>query len=89
MKTIHCVAKLLVIVGALNWGLIGFFEYNVVAEIFGGPMSKWTRTIYAVVGIAGLYCLFHHFKKRCGTCGGSCGSCGCGCNSYKDHHKGN
>jgi hypothetical protein len=44
----------LVIIGALNWGLIGFFGFDLVAFIFG-DMSWLSRIIYALVGIAGIY----------------------------------
>lgn len=44
----------LVIIGAVNWGLIGFFRFDLVAFIFG-DMSWLTRIIYAVVGLGGLY----------------------------------
>lgn len=44
----------LVIIGAINWGLIGFFRFDLVAFIFG-DMSWISRIIYALVGIAGLY----------------------------------
>jgi len=47
----------LVIIGAINWGLIGFFQFDLVAAIFGG-MSAWvSRIIYALIGLAGLYAL--------------------------------
>ena len=47
----------LVIIGAINWGLIGFFQFDLVAAIFGG-MSSWvSRIIYALIGLAGLYAL--------------------------------
>ena len=45
----------LVIIGAVNWGLIGFFHFDLVAFIFG-EMSWLSRIIYALVGISGLYC---------------------------------
>jgi len=48
-------ALLLVIIGAINWGLIGFFGFDLVAAIFGGQASMLSRIIYAVVGVAGLY----------------------------------
>ena len=85
MKVLHWVAKILVVIGALNWGLVGFFNYNLVAEFLGGPMATLTRTVFAVIGIAGLYCLLYHCKKRCCGCGGSCGAGGCGCGSCKSH----
>ena len=53
-KGIDYVALTLVIIGAINWGLIGFFKLDLVAFIFG-DMSWISRVIYALVGIAGLY----------------------------------
>ena len=47
----------LVIIGAINWGLIGFFQFDLVAALFGGMASWISRIIYAVIGIAGLYSL--------------------------------
>ncbi len=44
----------LVIIGAINWGLIGFFQFNLVSFLFG-DMTLLSRIVYAVVGIAGLY----------------------------------
>lgn len=54
MKTLDIIALILVVIGAINWGLIGFFQYDLVAAIFG-EMATFTRVIYALVGIAGLY----------------------------------
>lgn len=48
---------LLVIIGALNWGLVGFFNFDLVAAIFG-EMTAFTRIIYALVGISAIYLLF-------------------------------
>ena len=48
---------ILVIVGALNWALVGLFEWNLVAALFG-HLTIVTRIIYAVVGAAGLYLIF-------------------------------
>lgn len=56
MKTLRYIALILVIIGAINWGLIGFFKFNLVDSIFG-DMSGLSRVIYALVGIAGLYAL--------------------------------
>lgn len=47
-------AQVLVIIGALNWGLIGLFNFDLVAAIFGGPTSGLSRTVYTLVGISGL-----------------------------------
>lgn len=57
MRTIHRIALVLVIIGAINWGLIGFFRYDLVASIFGGQTSGISRFIYALVGLSGLICL--------------------------------
>lgn len=73
MKAVKCITKILVIVGALNWGLVGFFQYDLVSEIFGGMATTGARVVFGLVGLAGLYKLFGLF------CGGSCGSSGCGC----------
>lgn len=54
MRKLTVIALILAIVGALNWGLVGFFGFNLVAYLFG-PVSWFTRLIYILVGIAGLY----------------------------------
>lgn len=53
----------LVVVGGLNWGLVGFFDYNFVASVFGDG-SMFTRIIYAAVGLAALYQVFCCFRSR-------------------------
>jgi uncharacterized membrane protein YuzA (DUF378 family) len=60
-KSIDVVEKVLLtiaIIGAINWGLIGFFDYNLVDAIFGGGVREETstasRVVYAIVGLAGL-----------------------------------
>lgn len=55
---------ILVIIGALNWGLIGFFEYDLVGSIFGGQLSTLSRIIYALVGIAGIYAITFLFRDN-------------------------
>jgi hypothetical protein len=50
------VAIVLVVIGALNWGLVGLFKFDLVAAVFGG-LSALSRIIYVVVAIAGLYLL--------------------------------
>jgi uncharacterized protein len=47
----------LVIVGALNWLLVGVFKWDLVAAIFGGQTASLSRIVYSLVGLAGLYCL--------------------------------
>lgn len=56
MKTLDYVALVLVIVGAVNWGLIGFLSIDLVRLIFG-DMTLLARIVYALVGISGLYSL--------------------------------
>lgn len=57
MKGFDYIALTLVIIGAINWGLIGFFRFDLVASLFGGQANWISRIIYALVGIAGLYSL--------------------------------
>ena len=54
---------ILVIIGAINWGLIGFFQFDLVAWIFGGITAVWSRIVYALVGLAGLWCISFFFRK--------------------------
>ncbi len=54
MKVIDKIALVLIIIGAINWGLIGFFNFNLVAVIFG-EMTRISRVIYVLVGISGLW----------------------------------
>jgi uncharacterized protein len=53
MKTAYWIALVLVIVGAVNWGLVGFFQFDLVAALFG-PMSPLSRLVYSLVGLAGI-----------------------------------
>lgn len=53
-KGIDYVVLVIAIIGAINWGLIGFFKFDLVAFLFG-DMTLLSRIIYAVVGIVGLY----------------------------------
>lgn len=53
-KALDCTALTIAIIGAINWGLIGFFSFDLVAFIFGN-LSWVSRIIYAIVGICGLY----------------------------------
>ena len=56
MKAIDYIVLVLVIIGAINWGLVGFFGLDLVAFLFGS-MSELSRIIYAVIGICGLYAI--------------------------------
>lgn len=57
METLRRIALALVIIGALNWGLIGFFQFDLVATIFGGQAAALSRVVYALVGLSGIYCI--------------------------------
>ncbi len=54
MRTLNVIAVILILIGGLNWGLVGFFDYNLVDSIFGTG-SVAARVIYDVVGLAALY----------------------------------
>ena len=58
------IALLLVIVGALNWGSIGLFSFDLVAWISGGPETLLARIIYTVVAIAGIWCISLLFRSE-------------------------
>ncbi|WP_324825012.1 DUF378 domain-containing protein [Sinanaerobacter sp. ZZT-01] len=57
----------LVIIGAVNWGLIGFFGYDLVGSIFGGQLALISRIIFAVVGLAGIYAISFFFRPNSHT----------------------
>ena len=64
-KQLDFVALLLVIVGAVNWGLIGLFKFDLVAELVGeefGTVNAVSRVIYTLVGVSGLYLVTHLFR---------------------------
>ena len=58
------IALVLVIIGALNWGTIGLFGLDLVAFLCGGQMAVLSRVIYAVVGLAGLWCVSLLFRDN-------------------------
>ena len=57
-------ALTLAIIGSLNWGIIGLFGFDAVAFLFGGQMALISRIIYALVGLAGLWCITLLFRRR-------------------------
>ena len=66
METIQKIALVFTIIGAINWGLVGLFDFDLVAMIFG-DMTLFTRIIYGVVGICGLInigILFSHIDQK-------------------------
>jgi len=54
MKSLHWVALLLVVVGAVNWGLVGLFQFDLVAALFGGQAAPLSRVVYTLVGLSGV-----------------------------------
>ncbi|MET0231589.1 MAG: DUF378 domain-containing protein [Rhodanobacteraceae bacterium] len=63
MSALSWIAFILVIIGALNWGLVGALSFDLVAALFG-PLSPASRIVYVLVGIAGIYLLFDVVARR-------------------------
>jgi uncharacterized membrane protein YuzA (DUF378 family) len=80
MKVIRFIVMLLMVIGSLNWGLVGFFQYDLVSDIFGGMSTAAARVIFGLVGLAGLYGI-SFLCRCCGSC--KCGPGGCSCCSKK------
>ena len=57
MKPLMSIAFILLIIGGLNWGLVGFFGFDLVAAIFG-DMSMFSRVVYSLVGLSAIYSFF-------------------------------
>lgn len=62
MKVLNVIALALIIIGAINWLLVGLFEIDAVALLFGGASSMISRIVYVLVGISGLWA-FSFFSK--------------------------
>ncbi|MCI8611459.1 MAG: DUF378 domain-containing protein [Clostridiales bacterium] len=58
------IALILVIIGALNWGSIGLFQFDIVAWICGGPAAVVSRIVYTLVALGGLWCISLLFRSR-------------------------
>ncbi len=65
---IDVLALILSIIGCFNWGLIGIFQFDLVAWIFGGQDALFSRIIYTLVGLAGLWCISFLFRKKLSSC---------------------
>ncbi|MBN2478641.1 MAG: DUF378 domain-containing protein [Parachlamydiales bacterium] len=70
MRLIRLIVLLLMIIGAINWGLWGAFQYDIIQDIFGSDVSGWARFAYIIVGLAGIYGISFIFSH--GTCGSYC-----------------
>lgn len=69
LKYLHILAFILAVVGGLNWGLVGIFDFNLVDAILGN-LGFVENLVYILVGLSALYLLFTH-KGDCKTCSGS------------------
>lgn len=58
------ISLILVIIGAINWGSIGLFQFDIVAWIFGGQGAIISRIIYTVIALAGIWCLSLFFREN-------------------------
>ena len=63
-KMLDRIALILVIVGAINWGAIGLFQFDIVAWIFGGQAAIVSRIIYTLVALSGAWCISLLFRRR-------------------------
>ena len=59
----YTLALILSIIGSLNWGLVGIFQFDLVAWLFGGQGSLFSRIVYTIVGLAGLWCISFLFRR--------------------------
>jgi uncharacterized membrane protein YuzA (DUF378 family) len=62
MKGLGLIALLLVVVGAINWGLVGLAQFDLVATLFGGQSAVISRVVYSLVGLAGITLLALQFR---------------------------
>ena len=60
-------ALILSIIGGVNWGLVGLFQFDLVAWLFGGSGSLFSRLIYTVISLAGLWCISFLFRRNAVT----------------------
>lgn len=58
------IALILVTIGALNWGAIGFFQFDLVAWLFGGQAAIISRIVYVLVSLAGIWCISFLFREQ-------------------------
>ncbi len=58
------ICLILTIIGSLNWGSVGLFQFDIVAWLFGGADSIISRIIYTVIALAGVWCISLLFRER-------------------------
>ena len=64
MLILDRIALIITVIGALNWGSIGLFKFDLVAWICGGAGSVLARVIYTIVALAGIWCISLIFRER-------------------------
>jgi hypothetical protein len=64
MSVLKRIALILVIIGAVNWGLVGFFNFDIVTFIFGGTRMIGSRIVYILIGLSGLYSISFLFTDK-------------------------
>ena len=64
MKNLELIAFVLLLIGGINWGLVGMFNYNVVTALLGDGTTM-TKVVYGMVGLGGLYEAFKFFRSKC------------------------
>ncbi|KRQ87357.1 hypothetical protein ABG79_00695 [Caloramator mitchellensis] len=63
MKRLYMIAFILVLIGAINWGLVGFLKFDLVAALLGAE-TLLSRIVYALVGLSGLFVIYHDLIKK-------------------------
>ena len=58
MKTMNIITLILIIIGGINWGLVGLFQFDLVAALFGGQDAALSRLVYILVGVSALWQLY-------------------------------
>ena len=62
-NTMDTIALILSIIGCVNWGLVGIFKFDLVAWLFGGQSAVFSRIIYTLVALAGIWCVSLLFRR--------------------------
>lgn len=71
------VALLIVVIGALNMGVWGLFQFDIIAWLCEGNSTMAARLVDIAIGLAGIYLIFNLCNKKCKNCGNNCDQCSC------------
>lgn len=63
VKSLNLLSLILLIVGGLNWGLVGLFQFDLVAAVFGGPQASFSRLIYLLVSVSAIWQLIPFYRS--------------------------